>query len=267
MITAAQEIAQEEAAEPEPDVTVLPEDDEDDAEPRHAWLTVGNLSPLSGVESVPPTASMNEAVTKMSLNDYSQLAVMSGKHQLRGAVTWQSISQARHRNSDARLADATIDAQAVPYDTDLFDVLDRVRRSGFVFVKNERNEVAGVVTTDDIVARYGETANPFILIGDLDRALRRAIAARILLDDVKALCSSRINGFDDMSMGDYQRVLESEAQWERLNWQLDRKAFIGRLDEIRRIRNKVMHFNPDPLPEDTVLMLRNMNTTLRRLAG
>ncbi len=97
--------------------------------------------------------------------------------------------------------------------------------------------------------------------------MRKAIAARIELDDVKALCNSRVNGFDEMSMGDYQRVLESEVQWQRLDWRLDRKAFIARLDEIRKIRNKVMHFNPDPLPEDTVLLLRNMNATLRRLAG
>lgn len=272
MITAAQEAeAEEETAEkPEEVVAVLTQDEEDPDEPQHAWLTVGNLSALDGVESVPPTATLDEAMTKMSLNDFSQLAVMSGRHQLRGAVTWQSVSMARHRNPAARLMDATVDAQAVPYGTDLFEALDRVRRSGFVFVMNENREVAGIVTTYDIVARYEETANPFILIGDLDRALRRAIAARVPLDDVKALCDARgarINGFDDMSMGDYQRVLENEAQWHRLNWPLDRKTFIGRLVEIRRIRNSVMHFNPDPLPEDTVLKLRNMNTTLRRLAG
>ncbi len=265
MITAAQD--PEEQTAPEVEVTVLPDVDEEDEALHHAWLTVGNLTPLKGIGSVSPTGSLDEAVTTMSLNDWSQLAVMSGRHQLRGAVTWQSIGQARQRNPDARLADAMIDAQAVPYDWDLFEALDRVHKSGFVFVKNEKSEIAGIVTTYDIVDRYTTTANPFILIGDLDRALRKAIAARIELDDVKALCNSRVNGFDEMSMGDYQRVLESEVQWQRLDWRLDRKAFIARLDEIRKIRNKVMHFNPDPLPEDTVLLLRNMNATLRRLAG
>lgn len=64
-------------------------------------LTVGNLpSALSGVKSVSPNATFEEAITVMALNRYDQLAVLAGSRNLRGAVTWESIAWARHANPD-----------------------------------------------------------------------------------------------------------------------------------------------------------------------
>jgi hypothetical protein len=60
--------------------------DAEEAPPR--GLTLGSLpSALGGVVSVPPTASFEQAITLMLLNDYSQLAVLNGLRNLRGAVT------------------------------------------------------------------------------------------------------------------------------------------------------------------------------------
>jgi hypothetical protein len=70
-----------------------------------------------------------------------------------------------------------------------------------------------------------------------------------------------------MSMGDYQRVLENPDLWVRMGWDLDQKAFVQRLDEIRRVRNDVMHFNPDPVPANSVSRLRSINDVLRRYAA
>ncbi len=267
LITAAQEAEQEteEAAEAAAKVST---EDSDEAEDRYIGLMVGNLpSALGGVVSVSPNASLEEALTKMLLNDYSQLAVLSGTHSLRGAVTWQSIVQARQLNPHAGLADATVGARDVDYRTDLLEVLTDLRDRGFIFVRDEKNAVAGIVTAADVAGRYGEMANPFILIGDLDRLLRRAITRMVEIDDVVAVCDpkgSRIRKHDDMSMGDYQRVLESPALWAKLGWPLDRSAFVARLAEIRKIRNDVMHFNPDPVPEHTVAHLRRINALLRQ---
>jgi hypothetical protein len=66
-----------------------------------------------------------------------------------------------------------------------------------------------------------------------------------------------------MSIGDYQRVLQNKDAWERLGWPLDRKVLTSRLGEIREIRNDLMHFNPDPLPEDAVQKIRHMINLLR----
>ncbi|MFI1987834.1 CBS domain-containing protein [Actinoplanes sp. NPDC020271] len=271
IITAAQEAEKEEVSEEAADTARVLSDDLDDSAERYIGLMIGNLpSALNGVASVAPTASMQEAMTKMLLNDYSQLAILSGKHTLRGAVTWQSIARARHINADATLADATEEARDVDYRTDLLEVLTDLQKRGFLFVRNESNAVAGIVTAADVAGRYGTMANPFILIGDLDRLLRRAIARVIPLLDVTALCDPqgrRITGYHDMAMGDYQRVLENPALWARMGWDLDQKAFVSRLAEIRKIRNDVMHFNPDPIPVNAVEQLRTINGVLRQYTG
>jgi hypothetical protein len=148
-------------------------------------------------------------------------------------------------------------------------VLEELRRRGFLFVRNEFNEVAGIITAADVAERYGEMANPFILIGDLDRLLRRAIGRKISVEEVVAACGpsrSQIKSYDDMSMGDYQRVLENPTLWAKLGLPLDRATFVARIDRIRGVRNAVMHFNPDPLPIGTVAHLSAINELLRKYA-
>ena len=227
-------------------------------------LKVGNLSPLSGVTSVVPNSTVEEAITKMLLNDFSQLAVLSGPRNPRGAVTWRSIAQAIHQRPDATVADALEPhVEVVPYDRDLFGVLPALQQRGFVFVQNESREIAGIVTTSDVVQRYGDMATPFFLLGEVDRTLRWILSRTFDIQTVQQLCNkATITSFDQLSVGDYQRVLENKAAWEALGWPLDRNAFIARLEEIRLIRNKVMHFHPDPVPEDAVDKLRMFNSLL-----
>ncbi len=245
-----------------------PDPDEGEVDELDVGITVGNLpSALRGVVSVTPSATFDEAITLMLLNDYSQLAVLAGKHQLHGAVSWKSIAKVQHANPNAVFADAVVEAHVVPYDQELIDTLPRLAEADYVFVRDDRNAVAGIVTTADVVLAYGELATPFFLIGELDRVLRKLIAKTFLLGDVTALCdpggSRKVASFDDLGMGDYQRVLENPGSWAKLGWPLDRTAFIKRLDEIREIRNDVMHFNPDPLPEDAVNKVRHMLKLLR----
>ncbi|WP_327243241.1 hypothetical protein [Streptomyces sp. NBC_01320] len=246
-------------------LTVSSEDDDDALE---VGLTVGNVaSALNGVTSVSPHSNFDEAITQMVINDFSQVAVLQGKHNLRGAVTWQSITRARHANPSATFADAIIPAQPVPYDRELIDVLPELTERDFIFVRNDKNEIAGIVTTADVVTAYGELAAPFFLIGELDQRLRQIISRNFNIEDVKIICNSDgrkpITCFDDMAFGDYQWVLQAADSWTRLGWALDRKVFAARLDEIRLIRNDIMHFNPDSPGFDSVQKVRNMIKLIR----
>jgi CBS domain-containing protein len=235
-------------------------------------LTVGNLpSALSGVVSVPHTATFEQAITIMVLNGYSQLAVLSGSHTLRGAVTWQSIAYARHANPSASFAAAIVPVREARYDQELVEILPDLATWDFVFVRDEKKAVAGIVTTADVVRVYRELATPFLLIGELDQVLRQLIARTFTLEEVTSLCDPDglrpIRAFDDLEMGDYQRVLENTERWHKLGWPLDRATFVKRLDELRMIRNNVMHFNPEPVPTDAVNKLRSILKLLRDFGG
>jgi CBS domain-containing protein len=260
------------AASQEAETTGNAPADIDDGSELDVGLTVGNLpSALSGVESVPPTATFDQVITIMVLNGYSQLAVLSGAHSLRGAVTWQSIAYARHANAGANFADAIVPAQEARYDHYLIDILPALETGDFVFVRDEKNAVAGIVTTADVVGAYRELSTPFFLIGELDHVLRQLMARTFTLDEVTSLCdpdgSRSVGSFDDLEMGDYQRVLENRELWDQLGWPLDRATFIKRLDELRIVRNNVTHFNPEPVPADAVEKLRYILKLLRDYGG
>ncbi|MFD4171472.1 N-6 DNA methylase [Streptomyces albidoflavus] len=230
-------------------------------------LSVGDLpSAFGGVVSVSPSSTFDEAITRMVINDYSQLPVLSGR-QLRGAVTWKSIARARHANHAPPFSRAITQAREVSYDQDLIDILPMLAEWEFILVRNQSNELAGIVTASDVAAAYGAMASPFILIGEFDRRLRHVLASSIEFPRVQELCDPEgnrsIRGFDDLSIGDYQRVLENKEEWERVGWSLDRKVFIERLDEIREIRNGLMHFNPEPLPDNSTHKIRHMINVLR----
>ncbi len=240
-------------------------EDDEGGDDLNVRLMVGNLSSLDGVEWVGPNSTLEEAITKMELNEYSQLAVLSGPRNLRGAVTWRSITRARHRRADAGLADA-IDphVEVVAYDRDLFDVLPILEQREFVFVTDENRAIRGIITEADVSRRFGVMATPFFQLGELDQTLRWILSHTFDIRTVQPLCGRPITGFNQLTFGDYRHVLENKAIWSQLGWPLDRSAFIERLEEIRIIRNQVMHFHPDPVSADDVDKLRMFNGLLHR---
>jgi hypothetical protein len=255
------------AEEPE-SVEVIPKSVSDEDDELDVGLTVGNLpSALGGLESVPHDASLNQAITKMLLNDYSQLAVVSGPYTVRGAVTWKSIARARHANVSAGLAESVVQATEVQYDQDLLEILPTLVDKEFVFVRDAANAPCGIVTTADVALAYRELATPFLLIGEIDQLLRWLIARTFTIEHVVDCCDGDgtrgLDSFDDMAFGDYQRVLEPPANWAALDWPLDRSIFIARLGEIRAIRNDIMHFNPDPPPPGSEDKLRHFVKLLK----
>jgi len=243
--------------------------DPKDDNPPQIGLKVGNLrSALNGVAFVSPNDTISQAITRMQVDDYSQLAVLgANKRKLFGAVNWKSIAIARNNNFDATLQDCLIDAPEIPYSHELVDVLGILESTGFVFVRNERNEINGIVTAADLAHEYRDMATPFFLIGELDQLLRHVLSKHVDLADIIALCdmsgSREIKSFDQLTMGDYERSLQNQDIWAQLSTNLDRVSFCERLGTIREIRNDIMHFNPDDTPKNTVDMILNFLRMIR----
>jgi CBS domain-containing protein len=119
-----------------PTVEVAADDDDS------AWdhgLTIGNLPSASRkICTITPDATFEEAITLMLTNDYSQLAVMAGPRELKGAVSWKSIAKARNANPGAILSAAIIKASDMLYTTDLIGLLPIIQSQEFVFVRGFR---------------------------------------------------------------------------------------------------------------------------------
>jgi hypothetical protein len=244
-----------------------------DAKPTDVTLLVGSLpSSNLGVKSVALDDTLEMAQFVMLRYDYSQLAVMSGVRNLRGAVSWESIAQAKIRNPAANLKDALVAVDVVRSGDDLLAKIPRIIDSGFVFVQAPDNTISGIVTTADLSAQFVSLATPFFLLAEIERRLRRVIGRKFTLEELQEIVDPldgdrEIHAADDLTYGEYCRLLELPERWEKLGWTLDRKEFVKALHEVREVRNDVMHFSPDPLEEEQVQRLRTFLKWLRRMDG
>jgi hypothetical protein len=108
------------------------------------------------------------------------------------------------------------------------------------------------------------------LLGEIENHIRRIIGGKFSHDELIEARdpnddSRAITSVADLTFGEYGRLLEAPHRWDRLNLQLDRVAFIKLLDRVRAVRNDVMHFDPDGIPEGDLDALRDFSRFLRTL--
>jgi restriction system protein len=234
-------------------------------------LRVSSLaSANAGVESVCLDDTLERAQTLMMRKDYSQLAVQSGPRDLRGAISWESIAQAKIRSPEAGLRDAIFTPEVVGINDDLLARIPMIVDASFVFVRAVDRQISGIVTTSDLSMEFATLAKPFFLLAEVERRLRRIIDARFTEDEIAAIVdpddpARSAASASDLTMGECARLLEDPAKWSRLGWALDRALFTHDLHEIRAIRNEVMHFSPDPLDDEQLRKIELFLRQLRRL--
>ena len=237
-----------------------------------ADLTV-HIGTLPAAHSVPVSVKPDDllvtAITRMRINDYSQLPVMTNERDVKGVVSWQSIGEAY---ADGRkpetVGECMEKAQEVDTNMMLTDATERVCNHGYVLVRGEENRITGIVTGEDLAAQFKKLAHPFLLIGEIERLLRNLLRRKFTIDELTAASEGNktINGPDDLSFGGYCRLLENPASWSKLGLEIDRREFIKRLEKIRGIRNEVMHFSPDDDAAENVEVLEKTALFLRKLA-
>jgi restriction system protein len=234
-------------------------------------LKVGSLASANRpVASVHREDTISRALSLMELNDYSQLAVVGGPRQLHGAVTWRSITEALVGIDGAVLKDALVlHPPEVHLDEDLLPLIPRIARLGFAFVRARDNALSGIVTTDDLSSLFGSLAEPYLALEEVERRLRVAIASRFDLDEVRQAVdpagAGRIEGIDDLTLGEVVRFLQKPENFDRFGWYADRAEFMRALEEIRVLRNDLVHFSPDPPEPEQLTLLQNFNRWLRDL--
>lgn len=59
---------------------------------------------ILGIESVKPDDTLIKVITLMKLRDYSQVAVMTTKHNIKGVITWKLIANSKTLDFNNTLA-------------------------------------------------------------------------------------------------------------------------------------------------------------------
>lgn len=234
---------------------------------RVSKLAVANRTPTS----VKPDTTLTEASTIMLANDFSQLPVMNTDREVKGVVSWRSIGTRLSLGQHPNTANEAMEPYAeIKTDASLFAAIPLIVQHEYVLIRGSDQRIMGIVTTSDLSLQFQQMTEPFLLLGEIENHIRRLISAHFIQAELSVIKDStdgerEIETAADLTFGEYKRLLEVPGHWERLNLCIDRSVFIRLLDKVREIRNDVMHFDPDGIPENDLNSLRDFARFLRTL--
>ena len=217
--------------------------------------------------SVAPDDPLKVATTKMQLQDFSQLPVMTGERTVKGIISWKSIGTLFIGRGVHRIAWTSV--EEISIDAPLFEAIGSIAKHGYLLVRGNDKAVTGIVTETDLSEQFMHLAGPFLLIGEIEGHLRQLIHGKFTVEEMQLTSESEgerdISGSADLTFGGYCRLLQNPDYWERLNLAVDRGQFVEHLESVRKIRNDVMHFDPDGLSPEDERMLRGVARFLETL--
>ena len=221
--------------------------------------------------SVAPDDPLKVATTKMQLQDFSQLPVMTGERTVKGIISWKSIGTSFSLGGVCEWVRDCMDesVEEISIDAPLFEAIGSIAKHGYLLVRGNDKAVTGIVTETDLSEQFMHLAGPFLLIGEIEGHLRQLIHGKFTVEEMQLTSESEgerdISGSADLTFGGYCRLLQNPDYWERLNLAVDRGQFVEHLESVRKIRNDVMHFDPDGLSPEDERMLRGVARFLETL--
>jgi CBS domain-containing protein len=233
------------------------------------------ISKLAAANNVPtyisPDSLLQEAVTLMLANDFSQLPVMTNERDVKGIISWTSIGTRLVLGRSGQHVRELMDAhQEIRAEASLFQAIPIIVQHSYVLVRAHDNRIIGIVTASDLSAQFQQLAEPFLLLGEIENHIRRILNGKFSSEELASVrdpsdMGREITEVSDLTFGEYIRLLENGDRWNKLAIAIDRATFCRQLDDVRRIRNDVMHFDPDGIPQSDLDRLRDFALFLQRL--
>ncbi len=161
-------------------------------------------------------------------------------------------------------------AQEIASHSSLFQAVPMIVQHNYVLIRAPDRMITGVVTASDLSVQFQQLARPFLLLGEIENHIRQMIGSRYTAAELSTArdpsdSSREVRSPADLSFGEYIRLLEDPDRWQKLATQIDRATFCKQLDQVRKVRNDVMHFDPDGIPESDETLLANFARFLHRL--
>jgi hypothetical protein len=196
---------------------------------------------------------------------------MTTDREVKGVISWESIgTRIVLGKSGEHVRDFMDPHHEIRADSSLFDAIPVVAKRQYVLIRGSDNRITGIVTESDLNLQFQQLAEPFMLLSEIENHIRRVLADKFSPDEFSSVRDPKdgdraVNGVDDLTFGEYVRLLEHDDRWKKINIQVDRVTFCKSLDQVRRIRNDVMHFDPDGIPPVDLERLRDFAGFLTKL--
>ena len=241
------------------------------------------FTPPQQVCFVTKNASLKKAWTIMRCYGFSQLLVVNQKpstdelkySQVIGCFSWESFAVVAMRDGGGYFVENSIEPfverkesgkfVCVRYDEPVIDVAKKLQDHEYVIAKDDKDVVRAFVTPYDISRLYLDLVKPYSDLQKVEIYLRK-ITSRIPQEKIVECLQNHYkenfkSEFDPgrLEYSDYIILLKK-------NWiqglPFDKDFFLESLDQIRQLRNDVMHFNK-ALSADEVSFISNFGRLLQ----
>jgi CBS domain-containing protein len=243
------------------------------SEPADPTFRIGSLPAANkNLTTVGQDDTLKKAVTMMLQSDYSQLPIMHGEREVKGMISWKSIASRYAIGGECcKVQHCREDAQVVDGNGTLFDAIPTIVKHGYVLVRNPQDKkITGIVTASDLSLQFQQLAEPFLLLREIELHIRQLLQDKVLSEDLDWLASAdtmapKPNSISDLSFGSYIRLVQRPEVWQKLALNIDQTSLTKQLEDVRQIRNDVMHFDPDPMTAKQLEVLKNAAKFMQQL--
>ena len=243
------------------------------SEPTGSKFCIGMLEAANRpneVLTITRDKTVKEATTLMMTHRYSQLPVTQDMRRIDGMISWRSMGRARASGDACEFVrDCLEPVRILDQDAPFFQAVDTITEQEVVLVRGRDRTISGIVTTSDLSREYHQKAAPFLLLGEVEDRIRILID-RNLSEEIRQAkhpgdSKREIEEASDLTFGEYVRLLESRENWKKVRLGIDRKLFIGLLNDVREVRNDVMHFRPDSSEPENLDKVRMLHSLLEQV--
>lgn len=247
----------------------------EDAIPRLGIIKSSDLKNIEHPElilvSVTKETSIDEAISLMLLYNYSQLPILSSTRDVYGLVSWKTIGKALSLGKNCtQVGDCCEPVEILNFDEPLFKAVKIILEREVVLVRNFKKEISGIVTSTDIGEQFLILSEPFLLIEQIENFIRILLNEKLTYDDINKVLDidkyeKEINHISDLTFGHYVRIFENEKLFEKIEININRVILQKTLVHVNKIRNEVLHFNPEAMEENDLLALRRTQNFLQQI--
>lgn len=216
---------------------------------------------------------IEKATTSMQLHGYSQLPVSNNGHlqvhSIVGYISWKTIAikNIHGKGGDFVRDYLERDICILPSDTPILKALEDIHKHGFILVSNNKKRICGMITTTQMSSTYKTLTDKFLLIEQIERQVRAILNGKFTLGEINDIIkkeqgAQEVNSIDELTFGQYLRIIEGNENWKKLNLKFDKKIIIEKLTAVKNLRNDIMHFDPTDITPEQVNELSNVSDFL-----
>lgn len=213
---------------------------------------------------------VSEAFEIMKRRKFSQIPILAG-NQTMGLFSYRSFAQKIDEYNGECIDLEKLRVGDFIEETHFLDVLDDWTKfldeleEKDVFLVGNRSNIDGLISSIDVIMYLYQITSPFILIGEIERAVRRIIDVCISKEKIPELAKRTLNqlhkpdeiplSLKEMTFNDYIQIIGYGESWHFFEStfgsnRLHRNRTRTKLEEVRELRNDVFHFRRELDPDD-----------------